>query len=422
MTDPLDFLFSLERLGMKFGLENITTLCQALGHPEQTFKSIVVAGTNGKGSVTVMVETALRAAGHRTARYTSPHLVRLEERFVVDGREVETALLRDVVGGVQRTVDSLMKNGSLEALPTFFECTTAAAFEVFRRAGTEIAVVVVGLGGRLDATNVATPMVTAITSIDFDHQAQLGSTLESIAREKAGIAKPGVPMICGRVPEAAFGVIRQVCESTGAPLIPVSDVVKIVPRADGETLDVQVESRSLDEIKLSLPGRHQRENAAVAVAVLNAIATRGVPVPDAAIWKGLAEAQWPARLERFVRDGVEILLDAAHNPAGARALASHLQDIGWSRVTLVFGAMRDKDVNAMLRALAPACERISCTTAPSPRAMPAAELAEAARTLPAAVDVTPDFREALAQAIRDRRPVVAAGSIFLIGPLRDILR
>src|SRR3954468_8846234 len=169
---------------MKFGLENITTLCKALGHPEQTFAPIVVAGTNGKGSVTVMVETALRAAGHRTARYTSPHLVRLEERFVVDGHEIDTAALRDAVGTVQTTVESLMERGVLDALPTFFECTTAAAFELFRRSNIEIAVLEVGLGGRLDATNVVRPMVTAVTSIDFDHQVQLGDTLESIAREK----------------------------------------------------------------------------------------------------------------------------------------------------------------------------------------------------------------------------------------------
>ncbi|MFL6279953.1 MAG: bifunctional folylpolyglutamate synthase/dihydrofolate synthase [Vicinamibacterales bacterium] len=421
-TDPLDFLFSLERLGMKFGLENITTLCAALGHPEQTFKSIVVAGTNGKGSVTVMVETALRAAGHRTARYTSPHLVRLEERFVVDGREVETTHLRDVVATVQRAVDSLMKNRTLETLPTFFECTTAAAFEVFRRAGAEIAVLEVGLGGRLDATNVVTPVVTAITSIDFDHQAQLGNTLESIAREKAGIAKPGVPMVCGRVPEAALTVIREVCESTGAPLTPVSEIVEILPRADGEMLDVHVESRSLDGIKLSLAGRHQRENAAVAVALLDEIAKRGVAVPDAAIRKGLTEAEWPARLERFVRDGVEILLDAAHNPAGARALMSHLQDIGWSRITLLFGAMRDKDVSGMLAPLGHVCERVICTTPPTSRALPADELAVVVRRFAPVVEIVPDLSDALESAIAHRTRVVAAGSIFLIGPLRDILR
>jgi dihydrofolate synthase/folylpolyglutamate synthase len=420
--DPLDFLFSLERLGMKFGLENMATLCAALDHPEQTFKSIVIAGTNGKGSVTVMLETALRAAGHRTARYTSPHLVRLEERFVIDGHEVETSVLRDVVGSVQFAVDSLVNSRRLETLPTFFECTTAAAFELFRRAGVEIAVLEVGLGGRLDATNVVTPITTAITSIDFDHQAQLGNTLESIAREKAGVAKSGVPMVCGRVPEAAARVIREVCELQRAPLIRVSEAVQIEPGGDGETLDLRVESRSLEGIRLSLAGRHQRENAAVAVAVMNEVSKRDILIPDAAMRKGLTEAHWPARLERFVRDGVDILLDAAHNPAGARALASHLQDIGWSRITMLFGAMRDKDVSGMLAPLVHVCERVICTTAPTPRAMPADELADVARRYASVVEIVPDMNDALERAIACERPIVAAGSIFLIGPLRDILR
>jgi len=420
--DPFSFLSSLERLGMKFGLENIATLCAALGHPERTFKSIVIAGTNGKGSVTVMVETALRAAGHHTARYTSPHLVRLEERFVIDGREVETALLADVVGTIQRTVETLVASGTLEALPTFFECTTAAAFELFRRAHVDVAVLEVGLGGRLDATNIVTPIVTAITSIDFDHQAQLGNTLESIAAEKAGIAKPGVPMVCGRVPEAAARVIEQVCDSLHAPLVRVSNRVQILAHERDDSIGVQLASRSLDGIRLSLPGRHQRENAAVAVAVLEEVAARGTPVDDAAIRKGLTEAEWPARLERFMHDGVEILLDAAHNPAGARALASHLQDIGWSRITLLFAVMRDKDISGMLAPLAHVCERVICTSAPTPRSLPAEELAAVARLFVPAVEADPDMRGALDRAMGYRMPVVAAGSIFLIGPLRDILR
>src|SRR5688572_21230993 len=170
-ADPLEFLFSLERLGMKFGLENIGALCAALGHPERAFSSILIAGTNGKGSVTVMVETALRSAGHHAARYTSPHLLRLEERFVIDGREVTPGVLRDAIATVQAAVESLIDRGVLEGPPPFFECATAAAFELFRSARVEIAVLEVGLGGRLDAPNIVTPIATAITSIDFDHQA-----------------------------------------------------------------------------------------------------------------------------------------------------------------------------------------------------------------------------------------------------------
>ena len=421
MTDAIDFLYSLERLGMKFGLENIAALTAELGHPERTFKSIVIAGTNGKGSVTVMAETALRAGGGRVARYTSPHLVRLEERFVIDGREVETSDLRDALGTVRDAVDSLIRRGGLEALPTFFEVATAAAFELFRRAAVEIAVLEVGLGGRLDATNVVMPIATAITSIDFDHQAQLGNTIESIAVEKAGIVKPGVPLICGPVPEAAARVIREICETQGAALIRARDVVQILPRND-DAIDVRTRIRSLDRVTLALRGKHQRDNASVAVALLDELARHDMGIPDDAVREGLETARWPARLERFVVRGVDILLDAAHNPAGARALASHLEEIGWSRITLLFGAMHDKDVAGMLEAVGHQCETIVCTTAPNPRALSAAELARVARRFAPTVESIEDPSMALERALALHRPVVAAGSIFLIGPLRDILR
>jgi dihydrofolate synthase/folylpolyglutamate synthase len=280
----------------------------------------------------------------------------------------------------------------------------------------------VGLGGRLDATNVVTPIATAITSIDFDHQAQLGNSIDSIAREKAGIVKPGVPVVCGPLPAAADTVVRDVCEARGAPMIRSTESVRILPREHDVAVDVRSPLRSLDDVTLALHGLHQRDNAAVAVALLDELARQGITVTDGAVRAGLTQAEWPGRLERFVHGGVEILLDAAHNPAGARALASHLQEIGWSRITLVFGAMHDKDIRRMLELIAPLCESILCTTAPSPRALSAAELVEIARPLARTVEAIADPRAALARAMEMGRPVVAAGSIFLIGPLRDILR
>jgi dihydrofolate synthase / folylpolyglutamate synthase len=409
--EPIEFLFSLERLGMKFGLENITALCEALGHPERAFQSVHVAGTNGKGSVTVMVETALRAAGHRAARYTSPHLVRVEERFVIDGREVDTSTLQDAVGSVQHAAESLMQRGTLAAPPTFFECATAAAFVLFRDARVDIAVLEVGLGGRLDATNVVHPLVTAITSIDLDHQAQLGNTLASIAREKAGIVKPGVPLVCGPVAAEARRVIEDVCAALGAPVIHVDEPL--------------LAARGLGTVELALPGRHQRSNAAVAVAILDQLADQGVAVSDSAMRTGLTDAVWPARLERLSYRGRDVLLDAAHNPAGARALASYLREIGWSGVTLLFGAMRDKDAAAMVAPLAPLCARIICTTAPTPRAASASDLASSLReTVGAGLPVLAidDFAVALDRAVSTGDRTVGTGSIFLVGPLRDILR
>ena len=423
--DPLAFLFSLERLGMKFGLENMTRLCAALDHPERAFASAHIAGTNGKGSVSVMTETALRVSGHRTARYTSPHLARLEERFVIDGQEVETAQLRAAAARVQQAAGELLRKGDLENWPTFFECATAMAFELFRDAKVEIAVLEVGLGGRLDATNVITPVACAITSIDFDHQAQLGGTLESIAREKAGIIKRGIPVVCGPLPPAAQEVIAEIAGARGAQVVHAPQVVTLTRNSTGQNLNIHTGRRTLDDVRLALRGRHQAENAAVALALLETLDALGWHVSDDGMRAGVSEAVWPGRLELFTRGGAEILLDAAHNPAGARALADHLREAGWDDITLVFGAMQDKDVAGMIAPLAPLCGTMICTTPDTPRAAPAAELAARAASMtdaPSHIHAIDPPAAALEQAIALGGRVVVAGSIFLIGPLRDILR
>jgi dihydrofolate synthase/folylpolyglutamate synthase len=425
-ADPLTFLFGLERLGMKFGLENMAKLCARLDHPERRFHSVLIAGTNGKGSVTAMVEAALRAAGHRAARYTSPHLQRLEERFFVGGREVDSAALERAAGRVQSAVEALSADGTLDAPPTFFECTTATAFELFRAHDVDIAVLEVGLGGRLDATNIVTPLCTAITSIGLDHQAQLGDTIASIAWEKAGVVKSAVPLVCGRVPPQADAVIARVCAERGAPLRRVADGVRLqIHRAVSPSMaSFETHIRTLRDVTLSLDGRHQIENAAVAVGVLDALAGTGIHIDDAAVRLGLSSAEWPARMERLTWRGAEILLDAAHNPAGALALAEYLTATNWRDVTLVFGVMRDKDPAGMLGVLAPFCKRILFTTPPTPRAWPAPELAAAASAIAGLpeTEVVSDPEAAMARAAARGERVVVAGSLFLIGPLRGILR
>lgn len=425
--DPIEFLLSLEVLGMKFGLENMRRLCAALDHPETAFRSVIVAGTNGKGSVTAMTSAALYAAGHRVGRYTSPHLLRLEERFVVQEAEVETAELREAAGRVQAAVEILLKRGTLGAPPTFFECTTAAAFEIFRRDGVEIAVLEVGLGGRLDATNVVSPLAAAITSIDLDHQAQLGSTLASIAREKAGIIKPGVPVVAGPLPPEADVVVADICRERGAPLTRVGRDVKVdATLRDGVTsVSIVTADRRLMDVPLALPGRHQAGNAAVAVALLDALGRAGIEVDDEAAVAGLSRTRWPARLERLRWRGCDVLLDAAHNPAGARSLAAYLRETNHSGVTLVFGAMRDKDIVGMLKELMPYCAVVICATVPGSRALDAAELGRIAAGLAGStvrVETIAEPDRALMRACELGRCVVAAGSIFLVGPLRDILR
>ncbi len=407
---------------MKFGLANMARLCEALGHPESAFRSVIVGGTNGKGSVTAMLETALRAAGHKVARYTSPHLVRLEERYVIDGREIDPEALEAAARRVQIAAEHLVASGTLDALPTFFECATAIAFELFRAAQVQLAVLEVGLGGRLDATNIVSPIAAAIVSIDFDHQEQLGNTIASIAYEKAGIVKPGIPVVCGVLVAEARDVIERACHEQGALFVAADEEV-VVRRPDGAggLLTFETPRISVRHVRLALPGEHQVGNAAVALRLLDVLAERGVPSDADAARAGLTEAAWPGRLERFDTGRCTVILDAAHNPAGARALTSYLLEQVPGGVTLVFGAMRDKAVGEMLAALAPVAAHTICTTAATPRAMPADAIAALARPLHASVDVNPDPFTALSRACDRGGIVVVAGSIFLIGPVRDRL-
>ena len=370
--DALSYLFSLEQFGIKFGLASIRALLARLGNPDHAFRSIHIAGTNGKGSVTAMVDSVLRRAGHRSARYTSPHLIDLSERFVIDGRAVAAAEMARAAGDVRQAIEAAIADGLLSAQPTFFEATTAMAFDMFRRAGVEFAVIEVGLGGRLDSTNVIDPVVTAITSIDFDHQQYLGTTLAEIAGEKAGIIKPGVPVVVGDVVPEAFAVIERIARERGAELI----------RADAA-------ARDYGPIRLGLRGAHQRANAQVAMRVIETLERLGVAIGTDAIVDGLTTVTWPGRLEhRSLADGGEIILDAAHNPAGASALASYLRTPREApKPTLVFAAMRDKDVDGMLTVLLPAVGRVIVTRPSNPRSADPAELAARIRALAPALAV-----------------------------------
>lgn len=422
--DHLAYLFRLEQFGIKFGLDSIETLLARLGHPERTFRSVHVAGTNGKGSVTAMVDTALGRAGYKSARYTSPHLIDLSERFVVDGRPVDAAAMRSAAGDVREAIEQLRAEGALQAPPTFFEATTALAFELFRRAQVEIAAVEVGLGGRLDSTNVIRPIASAITSIDFDHQQYLGSTLREIAAEKAGIIKPGVPVIVGDVGPDAWDVIARAAGERGAELIRAGDGVeatRLTPGAVGDNLfRLRTPTRDYGTVRLALRGAHQAANAIVAVRLLETLDARGVAVPPPAVVGGLEQVSWPGRLERrTLSGGRELILDAAHNPAGAAALASYLTSAGGTPPVLVFAAMRDKDARGMLRVLLPAVGRVIVTRAANSRSADPDALAADVRTISptVGVDVVPAPVEALGAAWRISPRVVVAGSIFLLGDI-----
>ena len=426
---PVERLFALEQFGIKLGLDAMRVLLAALGNPHLAWPSLHIAGTNGKGSVSAMTERALRAAGLATGRYTSPHLFRVEERIALDGRDIETARLADALARVFAAVDRLVAEGALAAVPTYFEVSTAAAFLVFAEAGVNVAVVEVGLGGRYDATNVLAPVAGAITSIDFDHERHLGSTLTAIAGEKAGIAKQGVPLVVGEVGDEAWHAIDSAARQAGAPVVRVHEGTAVETAfVDGHArITVVTPSGRYGPVRLALGGAHQAANALVAIRLLEtfAAATRRTLAP-AHIEDGLAGVQWPARLEwlRHPATGTRVLIDAAHNPAGARALASYLSMARVPPVTLVTSVMADKDVAGVLGPLMPCAARVVVTEAATRRAMPADALAAAVMALAAPgtpVNVVRDPAAAVAFAHTQASPVVLAGSIYLIGPLRASL-
>ena len=420
---PLDRLFALEQFGVRLGLESIQTILLALGHPERAWPSIHIAGTNGKGSVAAMVECGLRASGLRTGRYTSPHLDRIEERVAVDGVAVDATTFAGVTADVLTVVDRLRADGTLTVPPTFFEVSTAVAFEIFRHAGVDVAVVEVGMGGRFDATNVLAPVVSAITSIALDHERHLGHTVADIAFEKAGIARRGVPLVVGRMAPAASSVVAAVAAGIGAPVMGAFDGVVVEERSERGRFMIALRTpeRTYPPMRLALLGRHQAANAVVAARVLETWSARATPVTDRAIMAGLVECEWPGRLE-WIRlpGGGELLIDAAHNPAGALALADYLRDAGVAPLPIVVAALQDKDLRGMVAALAPVAARFIATTVSSPRARTAEALAGDIATMSpgSIVDAEASADAAVARALATAPRAVAAGSIFLIGPLR----
>jgi dihydrofolate synthase/folylpolyglutamate synthase len=423
----LGYLFGLEYFGIKLGLENITAIVERLDHPEHAFRTVHVAGTNGKGSVTAMIDAVLRAAGWRSARYTSPHLVHLSERFVIDGQPVGEAEMNRAYAAVRHAVKQAQAEGALGVEPTFFEFTTAMAFELFRHARVEVAVIEVGLGGRLDATNVISPAVTAIVSVALDHQEHLGGTLRDIAGEKAGVIKEAVPVVLGDVPEEALAPIERTARERRAPLIRAMDGVEAVPLGElrglpsGQRIRLRTPADDYGEVTLSLLGAHQIANAVVAVRTIERLQDRGLAVSIGAVAEGLARTSWPGRLDvRRLTGGRTAILDAAHNPSGAAALAAYLQGLPGDKPPIVFGVMRDKDARAMLEALVPAAGAIIVTRTSNRRSADPNELAALVRSISSAIEVVVAAgpAEALQTAWRMAATIVIAGSVFL---LADIL-
>jgi dihydrofolate synthase/folylpolyglutamate synthase len=380
-----------QSLGVDLGLERVRVALARLGDPQRRFAAVQIAGTNGKGSTAAMTEAILRAAGLRTGLTTSPHLARFTERIRVAGVEVEGDRLAALDARIVATGVPL----------TYFEIATVLAFLAFAEAGVELAVLETGLGGRLDAVTTCEPLATAITSIGLDHMGYLGTTLTAIAREKAGILKPGVPCLLGRLPAEAHAAIARRAGEVGAPLRYLGRDFSPPPG------------------RLALAGPHQRDNAAIAVGLARAAAAHlRRPLGSATVADALAHTVWPGRLERIDDD---LLLDCAHNADGARALAAALPEIAAGRrVVLLMSVAEDKQPREIFEALGPLAHTLVATRADSPRALPADAVAlEAARFIPRRVAIS-DPWDALDEARRRAAGglVVACGSIFLVGPLR----
>jgi dihydrofolate synthase / folylpolyglutamate synthase len=402
--------------GIKFGLETIGALLAQLDHPERAAPSLLVAGTNGKGSVVAYTDAILRASGYRTARYTSPHIARINERIVVDGAEISDDDLAVAVTKVRSAVDACRAKGTIKVEPTFFETITAAAWEHFRRCKADVCVMEVGMGGRLDATNAADPIVSAIVSIAFDHEKYLGYTLAEIAGEKAGVMREGRIAVLGQLPAEARETIEKAARQTGATLVDAWDQVALVPK--GDALEIRTPRRHYGLLP-HLPGEHQRNNLLVALRLLEAAEAAGLRFNPAVVKHALSGVHWPGRLE-WLATTPPILLDGAHNPAGAVALAQYLELRG--PFVLIFGAMHDKDIREMARVLFPLADTIILSGIANPRAAQPEEIASIGHDLATQFTTATSSAEALklAQERSGGRPIVVAGSLYLVGEIRAL--
>lgn len=423
-SEGLSYLGRLELHGIKLGLENITTLAAALGNPQNRFLSIHVAGTNGKGSVAAMLAGILTAHGLRTGLYTSPHLARVEERIRIDGRTIAPRRFLARLGELKGVVDGLMAEGRLSYHPTYFEVLTALAFVEFAEREVDIAVLEVGMGGRFDSTNVVRPIVSVITTIAKDHEKYLGATLDRIAFEKAGIVKPGVPVVCGVRKGEALRVIRRAARERGAPLVEVFGKGRSLEARPGRGgfRFVYRGERGSYAFTPGLAGRHQGANAAMAIAAAEVLSRVWKPLDKAKVLAAIRDTRWEGRLET-VRRRPLVLLDGAHNVEGAEALAAYLREVVRKPVVLVFAAMEDKDLRAMTRILFPLASAVVLTRVPYKRAATPEALFAAAPPFEGPVFLEPDTRKAADLALSisgGRAPLVIAGSLFLVGEVKRL--
>lgn len=413
----VSYLYNLQKHGIKLGLETMTALIARLGRPDTRYRILHIAGTNGKGSTAAMSAAMLQAAGHRVGLYTSPHLVEFSERIRVDGRMISEA-------DIGRFAEVVQKAAEPDLSPTFFECTTAMALQYFAEAQVDVAVLEVGLGGRFDATNVVTPVACAVTTIALDHQEYLGTTLSSVAYEKAGIIKPLVPVVVGRMSDEARETIEQVAEERGAPLSRLGREFAVAGMP--ERFRFSGRTRRYDNLVCSLSGAHQVDNCACALSLIEAAGERGLDVGETAVREGLRTVQWPGRLEVVDRTPL-VVLDGAHNPAAAAAVAEYMQAFRRvnpeSRVILVLGMMRDKDHLGFAKSFRGLVDQVVLTQAGLSRSATVDELYGALHELWPSARAEAVLADALTLARRLARTqdlICVTGSLMLIGDVKAL--
>ena len=420
MTGPeaIAKIHSVYPNGKKNGLANMRALMEKLRNPQNGLRMVHVAGTNGKGSCCAMIERILREAGYKTGLYTSPYIEVYNERIRINGVPVSDETLAQLVEFVWPAVEGCQREG---IAVTEFELGTALAFVAFAKANIDVAVIEVGLGGRLDPTNIITPLVSVITEVGMDHMGYLGDTIGEIALEKAGIIKRGVPVALGPQEKAAYGVLIAAAKGKGARVID-PDAENVVETADDITFDVKHGGRAMRRLRVALRGRHQAENACAALGAIGALREKSFVIDKNAVRAGLANVRWPGRLERFG----SVLLDGAHNDPGVRALCAYADRwLPREKTVLLTAMMSDKETGKMAQRLAPRVRCVVCAAPDMPRAMDARELAREFEKLGKRAEAAQSVAEGLKRARALAGPegtVLAAGSLYMIGELRAILR
>ena len=414
--ESLDYLYGLEKFGMIFGLTQVERILKAIGDPHREVQAIHIGGTNGKGSTAAMMASILQKEGYRVGLYTSPHLIRFTERIKVNGKEIEEG----EVATLARWMKERIEKAGIAPPFTFFDFTTAMALDYFRQRMVDLAVLEVGLGGRLDSTNVVDPLLSVITNISKDHEAYLGKSILKIAGEKAGIIKKGRPLITAATQPQVIRLFSKICREKGSRYFRVGKEFRYLSTRDGD-FHYEGLHRKLWGLRLNLRGFHQIINATTALGSLEVLEDLGYPISADSMVEGLREVDWPGRLE-MVASSPKVVLDGAHNPAGALVLKESLgKEFQYNHLNLLIGVMKDKDIESILRLLAPLADHIILTQPNNDRAAPPALLKKALGENGKRAEIIEDLKEAVERGLSitgEEDLLCITGSLYVVGEAR----